>query len=162
MKKIIAPFAVICAVLAFIMSGAALWVSLNSLDSDAFGLYSLEDHYDFSTPENAVKSELVIRQSSDVLALRALGRIQGRRFATPVVESHVIHKKADYRGQVLLFTSWKESDGDKEFQVVSVEKDPDSGLWLHSGNVFAWDIKNHSELFKQVSDWNDKESDADL
>jgi len=148
-----------------ILSLVALLVSAAALGLQVFDVelqpYSLKGNYDFSTPEESYKSWLRMNAPFDREAMVAYRRaVSG--FHKKSYDSLVVHKKADYRGETLLFNSMKKTNGTMEFEVVRMAKDPDSGMWVRAGAIRRYDINDHDDLRKQVGEWNDKKSEDDL
>lgn len=112
------------------------------------------DAYDFSSPEEALKSELLIQKSGDLLAQteyqvrRSLKDIEARD------ASMEIHDSSDYDGKKILFISYLE-DGKSKYDTRSFEKDSETGNWYYS-YVSTYGMPDNSDMKKRIEAWEAK------
>jgi len=87
--------------------------------------------YDFSTPEKAYRSGLVMERDRDLNArLEYEARIEGKRIREKI-DTLKIHDTVDWQDKKLLFVSFEE-DGELEHEVRGFEKHEDSGFWKYT------------------------------
>ncbi|MGD8453606.1 MAG: hypothetical protein PVJ57_17465 [Phycisphaerae bacterium] len=87
--------------------------------------------YDFTTPENALRSGLECSINGDIRAGIELQQTVSMKRDAEQLRTLKIHKEANYRGTKILFISY-EQDGIPRHGISSYEKDADSGLWFET------------------------------
>jgi hypothetical protein len=127
--------------------------------------------YDLSSPADAYKSRLKMTYDVDVLALAAMERrLRGpeakERLDTleikreEKVEMWRSHKDKSRREIRFLFVTYKQNGVDR-YQVVAMEKQPDSGLWREV-SVNTADLESDDKaVAKAVEEWDKKNRNSD-
>jgi hypothetical protein len=116
----------ILSLLAFaIATGTACWVFLGGRQD--VSAQSIKG-YSFSSPEDALKSVLTMRQKGEFTALRSFDVA----FNSAVIEEKIstlkIEKIREYDGRRILFITYKER-GDMKYATEAYIRDAHSGLW---------------------------------
>ena len=115
--------------------------------------------YDFSTAENALKSQLKMEANADVLALVQYTAKFERNHLKEKLDTLEIAKTADYDKKTVLFIKYKETDKktketkDRK-EVEWFEKDEDTGYWKPVPYVDMAKLKQANEkLAEEITKW---------
>jgi hypothetical protein len=138
-----------------VVSLAALVLTLWLLMNDPLGKGL--NAYDFSSPKQAMLSQLDIQLNQDFRAsieLRTLVQDDELREKRNTLK---VHKEAAYQGKKILFISFSEN-GVPKHDITSFEKDATSGLWS-SAYVSTYNMDDDA-LERSIKDWKGKEADG--
>lgn len=112
--------------------------------------------FDFSTPENALMSQLNIRAEQDIRAQLDLEHMMRGDVLREKRNTIKVHQTSVYQGKKLLFISFAEN-GLIEYSVVGFEKHVDTGLWF--GASFSTYDMDDSKLKAAIEKWKAKNDD---
>jgi hypothetical protein len=142
---------------ALVMASAALVVAVLALGGSGDPLGKGLDHYDYSSPEKALVSDLEMRRDLDIRAQLDLERLRQNEHVDEKIASMEIDRRATYDDKQILFVSWTEDDK-KQYKAEAFEKHEKSGLWLRTyvstyditdeilkDDITAWESKNQGE-----------------
>ncbi len=141
--------------LPLILSAAALLVAMVALGIATFrsplgrGLKS----YDLSTPEAAVKSLIQIHKGHDLKAQLDLSDLQEGNSVEEMIRTLEIHKQADFNDKKILFISYTRK-GTKIKSIETLEKDPESKIWLPKFLSHSDVSLVNEQLAKEMESWN--------
>jgi len=114
--------------------------------------------YNFSTPEQALKSDWQLEANGDIHALIELQKKLDRKNLQEKLNSLEVKRTAEYKGRTALFIQYKTTDREtkkekERKEVVWYEKDEKSGLWRQAF-VSSVDVrKNDEALAKDIESW---------
>jgi hypothetical protein len=139
--------------LPFWLSLAALVISVATaiwtMVSDPLG--SGLSNYDFSSPEQALRSSLAIEINHDIRAQLEFDRLVLGKKRAEKLKTLKIHRESEYQGKKLLFVSF-EQNGIPRKDVEAFDKDADTGIWTGPMFMRASEIQD-ADLREAVDKW---------
>ena len=126
LRRLLDGLTPLLSLLAFcIATATAAWVFLGGRqDVSAYAIKG----YSFGSPEDAMRSVLVMRQKGEFTALRSFDVAFNSSVIEEKLSSLQIHKVREYDGRRILFISYRER-GDEKFATEAYIRDAHSGLW---------------------------------
>jgi hypothetical protein len=106
--------------------------------------------YDFTTPQNALQSQLQIDANSDLRAAIELQRAKNGRAEQEKRDTVKVHRESSYEGKKILFISYNEN-GLPKHEIAAFEKDAETGFWF-PGYVSTYKM-NDSALESAIDEW---------
>ena len=142
-------FTLVLPCLSLLVALAALWIALFR---DPLG--SGISKYNFSTPRNALESYLKIQINHDMRAEIELSSLVRGKDLKEELSTLDVRKEVEFRGKKMLFVAFKEK-GVNKYDILSFEKDADTGFWIRTG-VGAYEVeKDNKELANQMRRWEE-------
>ena len=151
------PLPIVISAVAAVVSLAALLLTLWLLMNNPLGKGL--NAYDFSSPEQAMLSQIDIELNKDFRAAIELQRIRTGSDVTARERRKTlkVHKEVTYQGKKILFVSFSRN-GLPKHDIASFEKDADSGFWFPSF-VSTYDMDDDA-LEKSIKDWKNGSADG--
>lgn len=118
--------------------------------------------YDFSTPEQALRSESRMRANGDIPAMIELESRLDRKEEKERLATLEIKRTAEFRGKTALFVQYKRTDKGSKKEVVRrevmwYEKEEGSGYWRQT-SVSSTDLrKGNEKLARDIDAWGNGE-----
>jgi hypothetical protein len=108
--------------------------------------------YDFSTPKASLESRLRIDATNDVRARQELqGKLEGKR-KREKLNTLQVNREATHGNYRFLFIFYKQ-DGKPHHEVISFDKDAETGYWVPQPQGRAEAEKDNPTLAGEMRDW---------
>lgn len=111
--------------------------------------------YNFSSPEDSLKSVLTMRKQGQFTALRSYDVAFNGAVLDEKLKSLKIHKTREHDGRRILFIEYTER-GDRKFDTEAYIRDADSGLWGPSR--YSYYDCNDRQLAEEMRAWTEMSS----
>jgi hypothetical protein len=114
--------------------------------------------YSFSTPEQALRSDMKMEANGDIHALIELNAKLDRKQLREKLNSLDVKRTADYKGKTALFIQYKSTDKEtkqekERKEVVWYEKEETTGYWRRT-YVSSMEVRTSDEkLAKEIEQW---------
>jgi hypothetical protein len=109
--------------------------------------------YNFTSPEESLKSVLTMRRQGQFTALRSYDVAFNGAVLDEKLKTLQIHKTREHDGRRILFISYSER-GDKKFDTEAYIRDAESGLWGPSRYSY-YDVKDR-QLAEEMRAWTEQ------
>ncbi|MDZ4685691.1 MAG: hypothetical protein SH850_11550 [Planctomycetaceae bacterium] len=109
--------------------------------------------FNFSSPEDSLRSVLTMRRQGQFTALRSYDVAFNGAVLEEKLKSLKIHKTREHDGRRILFVSYSER-GDTKFDTESYIRDADSGLWGPSRYSY-YDVSD-KQLAEEMRAWTEQ------
>ena len=116
--------------------------------------------YNFSSPEQSMRSDLRMRANSDVLALIELDGKLEKKELNLRLSSLKVDKAVDWQGKTALFIQYKQlnrktKEEKERKEVVWYEKDDTTGYYKRTFDIDTGELRKTDEkLYKDMMAWN--------
>jgi hypothetical protein len=113
--------------------------------------------YNFSTPEEALRSNLRMEANGDVFARIELEEKLGRKEAKERISTLEVNRTAEFKGKTILFIQYKATDKHTKEQkdrkqVVWFVKDEDTGIWQPTTPGADFQMMD-KKLSQDIAEW---------